>query len=105
MKLSRWVLTASFVCSSVASADVKLPALFSDNMVLQKSEKAPFFGAADKGEKVTVKVGAASAEATADDAGKWKLFVDARNVQGAVDVSVAGNNSITIKNVLVGEVW
>jgi len=74
-------------------------------MVLQKSDKAPFFGTADKGEKVTVKVGDASGEATAGDDGKWKLFVDTRGVKGAVDVSVAGNNSIAIRNVLVGEVW
>src|SRR5262245_55000996 len=83
MKLSTWAVTAALtVCATESFADVKLPTIFSDNMVLQRSEKAPFFGTADKGEKVTVKVGAASAEATADDAGKWKLFLDTRNVQG-----------------------
>src|SRR3954471_11106419 len=92
-------------CGS-ASADVKLPAVFSDNMVLQKTEKAPFFGTADKGEKVTVKVGAAaSAAATAGEDGKWRVVVDTRDVRGPVEVTVTGNNSIAIKNVLVGEVW
>src|SRR5258706_15430101 len=74
-------------------------------MVLQKRKKAPFFGAADKGEKVTVKVGDAAGEATAGEDGRWKLFVDTRNLSGPVEVSVKGNNSIAIKNVLIGEVW
>jgi len=89
-----------------ATADVKLPAVFSDNMVLQKAEKAPFFGTADKGEKVTIKVGDASAEATAGDDGKWRATIDSRNLPATpVDVTVSGKNSLTIKNVLVGEVW
>src|SRR3954469_4278637 len=91
-------------CGS-ASADVKLPAVFSDNMVLQRMEKAPFFGTADKGEKVTVKVGQASAQGTAGDDGKGRATLDTRELRGPVEVSVAGNNSIAIKNVLVGEVW
>src|ERR1700709_1356293 len=98
---------AGFVCTLgfSALADVKLPAVFSDNMVLQKSEKTPFFGTADKGEAVTVKVGAAAAETTAGQDGKWKLTIDTRGVNGPVDVSIAGKNSIDIHNALVGEVW
>src|SRR5512132_1703496 len=93
------------VCWS-ASADVKLPAVFSDNMVLQKSDKAPFFGTADKGEKVTVKVADLTADATAGDDGKWRVTLDTRNVPATpVDVTVSGKNSLTIKNSLVGEVW
>jgi sialate O-acetylesterase len=106
MRLKSWAIVASFTLGAgSAYADVKLPAVFSDNMVLQRSEKTPFFGTADKGERVTVKVGAATAQATADENGKWKLALDTHDVQGTLDVTVAGNNSITIKNVLVGEVW
>src|SRR4051812_37898738 len=90
---------------SRAFADVKLPALFSDNMVIQKSEKTAFFGTADNGEKVTVKVGDVSADATAGQDGKWKLFLDTRNLSGPLEVSVSGKNSIQIKNAIVGEVW
>ena len=107
MKRICW-LSVGVTCmllGSAAFADVKLPAIFSDNMVLQKGEKTVFFGTADKGEKVSVKVGNASADGVAGDDGKWKLFVDTRNAQGPVDVTVSGNNSITIKNALIGEVW
>src|SRR3954467_3723304 len=107
MKPIRGIIAGlTFFLGTTAHADVKLPALFSDNMVLQRSDKTPLFGAADKGEKVTVKIGAASAETTADDAGKWKLFLDTRNLpQTPVDVTVTGNNALTIHNALVGEVW
>jgi sialate O-acetylesterase len=106
MKAIHWAVTGAVsVLGLSAFADVKLPAVFSDNMVLQRMEKAPFFGTADKGEKVTVKVGQASAEATAGDDGKWRATLDTRELRGPVEVSVAGNNSIAIKNVLVGEVW
>jgi sialate O-acetylesterase len=99
------LLGATFFCWG-AAADVKLPAVFSDNMVLQKSEKAPFFGTADKGEKVTIKIGEASADATAGEDGKWRATLDTRNLPTTpVDVTVSGKNTLTIKNALVGEVW
>jgi sialate O-acetylesterase len=97
------------VCSwgGWALGEVKLPAIFSDNMVLQKSEKAPFFGTADKGERVTVKVADASAEATAGEDGRWRAVLDTRTLAPAapVDITVSGKNTLTIKNALVGEVW
>src|SRR4051812_50050610 len=72
MKLIRLAVAgvaAALTCPALA--DVKLPAVFSDNMVLQRAEKCPVFGWADKGEKVTVKVGGnAPAEATAGEDGK-----------------------------------
>lgn len=103
----RVVVGLSFCASAWAVADVKLPAVFSDNMVLQRSEKTPFFGDAAAGEQLTVKLGEASASATAGQDGKWKLSLDTSKIEpnAVVEVTVAGKNSITIKNVLVGEVW
>src|SRR4051812_12626491 len=99
MKAMHWAVAGAVsMLGFSAFADVKLPAVFSDNMVLQRMEKTPFFGIADKGEAVTVKVGDAVGETTAGDDGKWKLFVDTRNAKGAVEVSVMGNNAIAIKN-------
>lgn len=96
-------MLAAMGCSALA--DVKLPAIFSDNMILQRSEKTPIFGTADKGEKVTVTIGQVSGQATAGDDGQWKLFLNTSDVKEAGDVKVAGNNSIIIHNVLLGEVW
>jgi sialate O-acetylesterase len=105
MKMMRWVISTISSLTLSVYADIKLPAVFSDNMVLQKMEKTPFFGTADKGEAVTVKMGEAVGETTAGDDGKWRLFVDTRNAKGPIEVSVKGKNSIAIKNVLIGEVW
>jgi sialate O-acetylesterase len=106
MKPIRYALAAVVSAFAVpALADVKLPAIFSDNMVLQKMDRAPFFGTADKGEKVMVKVGTVSDEAIAGDDGKWKLAIDTHSQSGPVEITVTGKNTINIKNAIIGEVW
>ena len=89
-----------------ARADVKLPAIFSDHMVLQRGAVAPVWGWADAGETVTVKFAGQSKTAITGKSGKWMVRLDAINdatVKGAL--TVIGNNTLTIKDVLVGEVW
>jgi sialate O-acetylesterase len=60
----------------IAQADVKMPALFADHMVLQREMKLPVWGWADPGEKVTVAFAGQKAEATADAQGDWKVMLD-----------------------------
>ncbi len=89
-----------------ARADVELPAIFSDHMVLQRAAVAPVWGWADTGEKVTVQFAGQSKTATAGKNGKWMVRLDAINdatVKGSL--TVKGNNTLIIKDVLVGEVW
>lgn len=88
-----------------AQADVKLPRLFSDNMMLQQKTRAPIWGWADPGEKVTIKLGKRSAEATADTNGKWMAKLSTPGAGGPYELVVSGKNTITVKNVLIGEVW
>src|SRR5471032_3357650 len=87
-------------------ADVKLPAIFGDHMVLQQEAKLPVWGWADPGEKIIVTFGAAKAETTAGADGKWRAdlpAVPAGTPPGTL--VVAGKNTITLSDVLVGEVW
>lgn len=91
--------------TSVASADVKLPKIFGDNMVLQQKTKAPVWGWAEPGEKVTVTLGDAKAETTANDQGKWLAKIDTPAAGGPMTLVVQGKNEIVYKNVLMGEVW
>ena len=91
--------------SSMAIADVKLPTIFSDNMVLQRDKKVAIWGTADAGEKVTVTLRGQSVDVTANDQGKWLTEVGPLTVGDPMDVVVKGKNSITLYNVLVGEVW
>lgn len=96
---------ALFILNSVAHADVKLPAIIGDNMVLQLGNELPFWGWAEAGEQVTVTVGGKPVMATAGADGRWALRVPPISKVGAIDVTVAGKNSIALKNVIVGDVW
>jgi sialate O-acetylesterase len=98
-----------FACLGFASqwarAEVKLPSLFSENMVLQAGAKDPVWGLAGPNEKVTVSLGSARATATADASGRWKVEIGPLEPGGPFEMAVAGSNTIVIHNVLVGQVW
>ena len=59
------------------AAEVKLPAVIGNNMVLQRDVELPIWGWAESGEKVTVRLGKAEASATADKDGKWRVSLPA----------------------------
>ena len=87
-------------------AEVKLPAIFGDHMVLQQDGKIPVWGWADAGEKVKVRIGSDSAEATADADGKWRVDLAALPTNAAGQaMTVTGKNTLTFQDVLVGDVW
>lgn len=89
---------------TAASADVTLPPLFSDNLLLQQPRSA-VWGKADPGEKVTVTLGKTSAKATAEADGKWRAELAGLKPGLAGDLTVAGKNTLTVRNVAVGDVW
>ena len=91
--------------STVAQADVKLPAIIGDNMVLQRAIDVPIWGWADPGEKVTVTLGEQSKSTTACDEGKWMVRLDSLKEGGPTSMTIAGKNTLTVKNILIGEVW
>ena len=93
------------IVSRGAIADVKLPVIFADHMVLQRGVKVPIWGQADPGEKVTVTAGTQSASAVADERGAWRATLEPITAGDAFQLVVAGKNSITINDVVVGEVW
>lgn len=98
------LLVAGF--GTVASrADVSLPAIFSDHMVVQQEMAVPVWGWADPGEKVTVTIGEQTATATADAQGQWKLKLKPMKPGAPTTLTVKGKNTIVITDVLVGEVW
>ncbi len=95
---------ALLIAASAAQADVKLHGLFTDNMVLQQGKTVPIWGTADEGERVTVAFLGQVKSATAKG-GKWMVKLDPLNAGGPYTLTVTGKNKITLKNVLVGEVW
>ena len=92
--------------ASTASADVRLPAIVGDNMVLQQQIEAPVWGWADPGETVTVAGSWGNdTSATADGNGKWKVCLKTPSFGGPYTLTIKGKNEITIDNVMIGEVW
>lgn len=88
-----------------AQAELKLPAIIGDHMVLQQGQKNPLWGWAEPGEKITVSVNGQTHTTTADAKGKWKVTLDPLKVGGPYEITIKGKESITLKDVLAGEVW
>ena len=85
-------------------ADVKLHALFSDHMVLQQNAPVMVWGWADEGEEVTVEIAKRKGSAKAKD-GRWMVKLRKLEAGGPFEMKVTGKNQLTIRDVLVGEVW
>lgn len=108
--VSRWsnwlpvVVLFSFVPFS-AQADVRLPAVISDHMVLQQDIAAPIWGWADNGEEITVSIAGQYKSAKAGADGKWMVKLDKLTTGGTHELTVKGKNTIKVADVLIGEVW
>ena len=88
-----------------APANVKLPAIFSDHMVLQAGANAPVWGWAEAGEEIQVAIAGQTKTTTAGKDGKWMVKLDALRAGKPIVLTVAGKNMLTINDVLVGDVW
>jgi len=95
------------VNAGAALADVKLPAVISDNMVLQRNKKISIWGWAEPGEEVMVSVSWHRMRwaVTAGDNGKWEFAMNSPKMGGPYEMTFSGKNTITLKNIMVGEVW
>ncbi len=89
----------------IAAADVRLPGVFSDHMVLQRDKPVTIWGWAGAGEKVTVSIPPHTSEAVADSSGSWRVELATFPAGGPHELTVSGNNTLTFRDVLFGEVW
>jgi len=100
------LLLLTFACVASARAEVKLPAIISDHMVVQTDASVPIWGWAEPGEEVTVSFAAQSKTAKANADGKWMVKLDqVKTSDQPQTLSVKGKNTLTVKDVLAGEVW
>jgi sialate O-acetylesterase len=90
-----------------AFAQIKLPALFTDNMVLQQKSILKIWGWAGKEKEVSIQVSWSSQvyKGAVDSIGRWKIWVTTPEAGGPYTITIDGNNTKTLKNVLIGEVW
>jgi|GEM_PF-6336098 len=86
------------------NANVWLPDIFSEGMVLQQNTKIKVWGNAAPRERVAVTLRGRSAITRADRAGKWEVFLEPLSAGGPFTMNVLGRNLITINNVWIGDV-
>ena len=92
------------LAGSTATANVSA-LMFQDNMVLQRRMAVPVFGSAAVNEDVSVSFRGQNKSAKAGANGKWKVILDATEAGGPFEMILKGANTLTLKNVMVGEVW
>lgn len=90
------------------NAQVKLPALVGDNMVLQQNSKVNLWGWAAPNEKIMISLGWQNipVETVANPEGNWKIAVETpKGSEKPYDITIKASNNIILKNILIGEVW
>lgn len=86
-------------------AEVVVSGLFSDHMVLQRNTPIAVWGTAVAGERITVRLAGQQAVGRADDAGRWRTQLRPLDAGGPFVLTIAGTNTITLHDVMIGEVW
>jgi sialate O-acetylesterase len=95
-----------FLSTNYGFAQTRLPGLFADNMVLQQQQLVSIWGMDDPGVKISVKGSwGKTASATTDAKGYWNLKLQTPVAGGPYNILIKGSKAITLKNVLIGEVW
>ena len=104
MRLHLFILYLLPMVSSIAK--VRMPGIFTDNLVLQQQNGNPVWGWAKPGEEVTVLTSWGTKDsATADKDGKWMIITYTTAAGTGHEVTISGENEIVLKNVALGEVW
>lgn len=100
-----WLGAVAVLAISAAWGDVTLHAIFADNMMLQRNKPIPVWGTADAGEAVSVTLDGVEAKTTANANGEWQVQLPARASGENLTMTVVGKNTLTVKNIIMGDVW
>ncbi len=93
------------LAAQVLLADVRLPQIFANGMVLQRHQPIAVWGWADPNEQVKVELNSQRRETTAGADGTWKLTLSPEEAGGPFQLVVSGKNTVRLSDVLIGEVW
>jgi sialate O-acetylesterase len=99
------LIGSSWCCFGTARADVKVPNVFSDHMVLQRDQPNKLWGKAEPGESITAKIAGQSVTAKTDTDGNWSVMLPSLPAGGPHELVVTGKNELRIQDILIGEVW
>jgi len=102
----RTIVLSILICySSFVDAQVKLPRLISDGMILQRGTKVKLWGWAAPNEKITLLFREKELSSMADANGKWLIELPVQKAGGPYEMTFSASNKITVKNILFGDVW
>ncbi len=106
LKLCKLLLLLGGLLTPVIShADVRLPHVFGNHMVLQQEKPLTIWGWATPGETVTVKLDQVTQTANANAKGEWKVVLPAMKAAGPYTLVASGSSTVTLDDVMIGEVW
>jgi sialate O-acetylesterase len=104
-EMSRFSIMLLAALPLTAHANVTVAALFTDHAVLQRDASVPVWGSAAPGETVTVKFRDQTVSATTAPDGRWSVHLSPLKPGAPTSLIVSGKNTITLKDIVVGEVW
>ena len=107
-QITRVLSTILLLCAVSLKAEVKLPAIISDNMILQQQSNVILWGEANPGRTVTVTTSWDGQKYTTQadkKTGKWQLNAQTPKAGGPYEIIFSDGKPVTVKNILIGEVW
>ncbi len=107
MKFTRkfYTLCICLIASYNSDAQIKLPQLIRDSMILQRDKKINIWGCASKEEKVSIKFNGKTYKTKTANDGKWKVQLSPARAGGPYSMQISGKNKITLHDILIGDVW
>jgi sialate O-acetylesterase len=101
------ILNLIFGVATSANGKISMPAVFSDNMVLQQKSEIKLWGWAKPGEPIRLTAGwlNGNPETKADNQGTWSFLVPTPSAGGPFTIRIKGYNELVFENVMIGEVW
>lgn len=107
MKKITFILCALLFVTNAIQAEIKLPAIFSDNMMLQQQSEVAIWGWAKPASSVRIQPSWSSTDFTTqtDQSGKWLTKINTPKYGGPYSITISDGKAVKINNVLIGEVW
>ncbi|GGG35268.1 hypothetical protein GCM10011414_00820 [Croceivirga lutea] len=105
MKLVKLLFWGLFMVTTNVVAQIKLPQLISDGMVLQRNAETTLWGWASPNEQITCRFKGKTYKASANEAGDWSIVLPAQTAGGPHKITFIGKNKIKLENILFGDVW
>jgi sialate O-acetylesterase len=108
-RLYRIFIAILLTCTSFfrLHAQVKLPSIFTNNMVLQQQSECAIWGWSEKEKNITVQTSwnGKKYATKADAIGKWKIMIATPSAGGPYQITISDGKPVNLNNVLIGEVW